>query len=69
MIKKIVKLGLLIGLLSIISCEADKEEIINVKLKYQHEYPEANYRYYSAMTNTTSTSSYQYQRLYSEEYI
>ena len=48
MIKKIVKLGLLIGLLSIISCEADKEEIINVKLKYQHEYPEANYRYYSA---------------------
>ena len=47
MIKKIVKLGLLIGLLSIISCEADKEEIINVKLKYQHEYPEANYRYSS----------------------
>ena len=47
MIKKIVKLGLLIGLLSIISCEADKEEIINVKLKYQHEYPEANFRYSS----------------------
>ena len=48
MIMKMSKFVLLIGLLSIISCESQKEEDIKVTLNYKHprqlEYPEANFR-------------------------
>ena len=48
MIMKMKRFVLLIGLLSIISCESQKEEDIKVTLNYNHprqqEYPEANFR-------------------------
>jgi len=48
MIMKMKRFVLLIGLLSIISCESQKEEDIKVTLNYKHprqqEYPEANFR-------------------------